>query len=300
MKKQRNILTAIILIMGIITISGKTQAQEIGKTYAFEVNVSGSGEPIILIPGLISSGDVWSELVQELSADYECHVITFAGYAGVDPISEDPYLPRWKTDLIKYIEEQRLENVSLIGHSLGGFMSMWIGTENHPKIKQMVIVDAMPFFALMMNPNAQTGFDESAAQTYMQSFQNLDDEQHRNARMMTARGMVRDSTKYELLTEWAIHSDLKTEAYSAMEMMGMDLREDIAGIQVPMLVLAAFAENATYPQFTKESVKETYKSQYEHAKTVELEIVEEAGHFIMFDQPRETYRLIKEFLSNEF
>lgn len=270
-------------------------AQDNSNDFAFEVSVTGKGESVILIPGLLSGGDVWDELVNTLSPQYECHVLTFAGFAGVEPLSDGPYLSKWKQDILRYIVESGLTTVRLIGHSLGGFMSMWIGTENHPEIKQIAIVDALPFFALMMNPDAQTGFDEGAAKVYLESFAGLSEPELRNARMMTARGMVRDSTRYEQIVEWAMKSDLKTEAWSALEMMGKDLRDEIAAIDVPVLVLAAFAENPVFPQFTKEAVREMYASQYEKGKTVRLEVVEEAGHFIMFDQHEETFRLINEF-----
>jgi pimeloyl-ACP methyl ester carboxylesterase len=59
------------------------------KPVAFSVDVKGSGgRPIILIPGLGCPGSVWDETVAHLGEDYEAHVLTLAGFAGLPAIKE--------------------------------------------------------------------------------------------------------------------------------------------------------------------------------------------------------------------
>src|SRR5262247_3500923 len=41
----------------------------------FAVTVTGHGPPVILIPGLASSGDVWKSTVAHLANSYTCHVL---------------------------------------------------------------------------------------------------------------------------------------------------------------------------------------------------------------------------------
>src|SRR4051794_4650480 len=57
------------------------------------VEVSGSGRPIVFIPGLASSGEVWSSIVAGLQPSYSCHVLTLAGFAGRPPIPP-PFLSK--------------------------------------------------------------------------------------------------------------------------------------------------------------------------------------------------------------
>src|SRR5690348_15221990 len=51
-------------------------------THAFTVRVSGSGPPVILIPGLACDGNVWDATAAHLAATHEVHVLTLAGFAG--------------------------------------------------------------------------------------------------------------------------------------------------------------------------------------------------------------------------
>ena len=50
--------------------------------YPFAVKVTGTGQPMILIPGLACSGEVWDSTVAHFKDRCECHVLTLAGFAG--------------------------------------------------------------------------------------------------------------------------------------------------------------------------------------------------------------------------
>lgn len=293
-----NSLFTLLLISSLISVSAIEVNAQSSNAYGFDIKKTGSGDPILFFPGLISSGEVWDETVQIFSEDYQCHVFTMPGYAGVPPVEADSYLDRWKAGILEYIEMKKLDNVTLVGHSLGGFLSLWIATENHPAVKQVIVVDALPFFAGLMNPNAQPGFNEETATNYMNSFSNMSEEQQSSARGMMARGMTSNSDKWETLAQWALDSDLKTEAWSATEMMGIDLRDEISNIEIPVLVLGAFQENPQFPNYTLEDMKHAYKTQYQNLNSLQFEVAEGAGHFIMFDKPAWMHQEMSTFMNS--
>lgn len=288
-RKARILATLFIVLF--ISFGATSKAQ-----YSFNVIKKGQGAPLIFIPGLITSGEVWRETVEHFSKSNECHVLTLAGYAGQPPLSDAPYLESFKNEIIRYIDEQKLNNVVLVGHSIGGYISLMIGLENHPSVKKLVIIDAMPHFALVINPNAEEGFDEASAKQYMASFEAFDQEQIKNYRLTMAKGMTKNQEKWNDLVEWSMSSDLKTEAYSSHEMLATDLRKEIAKIEAPILVLAAFDYNDMYPQYTIEAATATYESQYQHANVVQLEIAEGSKHFIMWDKPEWMFEKITQFI----
>jgi pimeloyl-ACP methyl ester carboxylesterase len=81
---------------------------------------------MILIPGLLSSGDVWDSAVEHFSSRYRLHVLTIAGFAGV-PAVDGPLLPRVRDELIAYMREENLDRPVLVGHSLGALMDAFLG-----------------------------------------------------------------------------------------------------------------------------------------------------------------------------
>jgi len=288
-----------LLISYLFTVSAPEVSAQSTNPYGFEIEITGEGEPVFFFPGLISSGEVWAETVSKFSDRYECHVFTMPGYAGVPPVETESYLETWKTGITEYIESENLKEVTLVGHSLGGFLSLWIAIENHPAVKQIIVVDALPFYAGLMNPNAETGFNEEAANQYKNSFTQMNDEQQFATRMRIAQGMTNNSEKWKTIAQWSIDSDLKTEAWTATEMLGIDLRDEISKIEIPVLVLGAYNENQQFPDYTLEYMKQSYTSQYKNLRTFEFEVAKGAGHFIMFDKPDWMHQKMSTFMNNQ-
>jgi pimeloyl-ACP methyl ester carboxylesterase len=118
---------------------------------SFRVQVSGSGRPMILIPGLASSGETWDTTVARYRTRFTCHVLTVAGFAGVPPI-DGPLLPAVRRDLAEYIRAQKLDRPIIVGHSLGGTIALTLAIEHPDLVGPLVIVDILPFLA---GPNMQ-------------------------------------------------------------------------------------------------------------------------------------------------
>jgi len=94
-----------------------------------------------------------------------------------------------------------------------------------------------------------------------------------------------------------MRSDRKTMAYTMTEMMSNDLRETIANIKVPVLVMSAWAPNPQYPAFTKESGLKTYEDQYKACKSCTIHITDHSKHFIMYDEPQWFYKELDTFIA---
>src|SRR5262245_53160887 len=110
-------------------------------TYAFDVQVSGSGPPMILVPGLSCDGRVWDATVAHYRERYQVHVLTLAGFGGVRPAIGAPFLPRVRADLARYIRDRRLDHPVLVGHSLGGFLAFWLAATEPDLVGAVVAVD---------------------------------------------------------------------------------------------------------------------------------------------------------------
>lgn len=108
--------------------------------YCFSVNVQGVGRPIIMIPGLSCGGDVWDDTVKVLKSKYQCHVLTLPGFAGQKPIST-PYMDTVRADIVRYVRDQKLSGTVIMGHSLGGSMSLWLAATEPKMFAGCISVD---------------------------------------------------------------------------------------------------------------------------------------------------------------
>lgn len=117
---------------------------------------------MILIPGLLSSGDVWSGTVAHFKDRYECHVLTLAGFAG-QPAVPPPFLQTVRDDVLRYIQEKKLDHPVIVGHSLGGFLAFWIAATAPDAVGPLVAVDGVPFLPALMDPSATLATAATAA-----------------------------------------------------------------------------------------------------------------------------------------
>ncbi|WP_316804845.1 alpha/beta hydrolase [Pedobacter nototheniae] len=292
--KKKILIIPVILIA--LFVTGNHLFAQTVSTKPFEVKVTGKGQPMLFIPGLTCSGAVWDETIARYSKNHQCHVFTLAGYAGVAPTTKTPYLDTYKDAIIQYIKDKKLEHVILVGHSIGGFLSLRIATELQAHLQKVIIVDALPFYAGMMNPNAKNGFNEEEAKKALANFDKMDYAALKASQFNTAKFLCADSTKWDKIATWGANSDRKTMAYSMYEMLGNDMRQNIAAIKIPVLVMAAFAPVAQYPAFTKEYVLSSYQQQYQQCKTCKVEVTPSAKHFIMYDAPEWFFSEIDAFI----
>lgn len=275
-----------MLLFGLLLASVQlSHAQE----FPFKVEVLGNGNPILFFPGFTCTGDVWEDTVRELSKTHQCHVFTFAGFGDV-PAIDTPWLPKIKEGVLRYISEEQLNNPSIVGHSLGGALALWMATESD-SFDQLVIVDGLPSTGALMMPNFKSEYMvyESPYNKQVLEMNPTDFEAMAN---QMASGMTLNTEKQSKIKEWMLQADRETYVYGYTDLLKLDLRETISKINVPVTVLAA-----THP-YGYETAKSTYETQYALLKDYEINFAQESAHFIMYDQPDWFMEQLKSTLQN--
>ncbi|MBX7224131.1 MAG: alpha/beta hydrolase [Blastocatellia bacterium] len=295
-RKTLGILALCLSLLAIATESAQAQTPTAPKTRSsFKVEVTGKGKPMILIPGLSSSGEVWKDTVAHYSKHYECHVLTLAGFAG-EPAIDGPFLETVRTDLAAYIRTKKLEKPVIVGHSLGGFLALWLATQEPSLPGRLVIVDSLPFLPGAMTATATPDSMKPQAEMMRNMIGNQTPEQWKAFQQSSPflKSMIRDQEKIALAAKWGIDSTPKAVGQAMFEMYTIDLREEVAKIQVPTLVMGTWI--GLGPQATKESVTTVFQTQYAKIKNHKLLISDTARHFIMFDDPEWMFQAIDGFL----
>ncbi len=241
------------------------------------VEVSGQGAPVLFIPGFTVPGSSWQPVVQQLEKAYECHVVTLAGFGGKEPIAF-PWLPKVNEALENYIAEHQLNNVTIIGHSLGGTIATWLASREDNTVKALILVDALPATGALMFPN----FDPDNL-SYDSPYNNqqlaMANTQFEQMAMGMAQGMSLDTAAQSKIKEWILLADRKTYVYGYTDYLKLDLREALKKINIPVTILAADKP------YGKDMATQTFKAQYANLSNYELVMAENAAHFVMFDQP---------------
>lgn len=261
----------------------------------FQVKVTGHGRPMILIPGLGSSGEVWDGTVEHFKDRFECHVLTLAGFAGV-PRVPAPMLDRIRDGIAEYIRAERLDRPVIAGHSLGGFLALAVASRYPALPGKLVIVDAYPFLAGAADPKATiAGAKGISAQVKAYMGAMTQDQYERYTRSGVAtREMVESESDFERIVAWGLASDRTAVADAMAEMYAADLRDEIAKIKSPALVMGTWIG---FKQYTDRARTEAnLRAQYAKLAGARIEMTDTARHFVMWDDPEWMFKLMDEFL----
>ncbi|WP_321279825.1 alpha/beta hydrolase [Marinifilum fragile] len=246
---------------------------------SIQVEVVGQGDPVLLLPGFTCPGEVWAETVEKISRNHECHLVSYAGFGDV-PAIDSSWLQTVKKDINQYIQENKFVKLSIVGHSMGGTLALWLASENQFDIKKLLIVDALPCMGAMMIPNYSS--DKISYNTeYNNNLLKMNDEDFRGMAMNFAVFMSNSASKHQQIADWMIKADRKTYVYGYTDLLKLDLREDIKNIESQVVILAAANPS-------KSMVEGVYNNQFAALKSKEIVYIENSAHFIMFDQ-FETY-----------
>jgi pimeloyl-ACP methyl ester carboxylesterase len=249
---------------------------------------------MILIPGLTCGGDVWNTTLEHFKDRYECHVLTLAGFAGQPPIPE-PMLETIRKDIAAYIRENKLKRPVLVGHSLGGFLSFWICATQPDLVGPTVSVDGGTFLPALMDPNATATTAKAAADAMRRMMEGQTAGQFAANNKLFLTGMVTDQKNVDLIAPTCAKSDPKAVALAMYELMTNDLRDDVAKIKSPVLLIGSGAL-ATSAE-SRKSVAARYEAQVARIPNHKVLIAEKARHFIMLDDPSFFFSAIDSFLA---
>ncbi len=267
---MKNIFLTLVLLISFFAHSQKVPQP-------IHVKVTGQGNPVMLIPGFTVPGESWGATVEQLEKNYQCHVVTLAGFGGTEPI-DFPWLPKVNQALENYIAEQQLTDLTVIGHSLGGTIATWLASRKNNKISRLILVDALPAAGALMFPNYDP---DNLVYESPYNQQQLSTKEADFDLMATgmSQGMSLNAEARKKIKGWMVKADRETYVYGYTDYLKLDMREDLANISVPVTILAADQP------FGKEMVTQTYKSQYSKLPNYDLIIADNSAHFVMFDKP---------------
>jgi hypothetical protein len=108
---------------------------------AFKVNQYGKGQPVIIITGNTSDNDKWNKTIDNLKANYELYIITFTKKTN-ESINTNS-ISKIKKELVKYIDENHLNNLVIIGEGIGAYISLQVASEQPFLFSKIVIINTI-------------------------------------------------------------------------------------------------------------------------------------------------------------
>ncbi|GGE73240.1 alpha/beta hydrolase [Sphingomonas prati] len=255
----------------------------------------GTGPDVVLIPGLASSSTVWSDLVRQLKPKHRLHIVQIAGFAGMPAVGgEDDRVAAPAAEAIAdYIRRERIAAPVVIGHSLGGEVALMLGARQPELVGRLMVVDALPFYSLLMNPAATVAMVTPRAAAYRDAMLTATAEQREAAQAATIARLVKTDGKRRGLVTSLELSDRKTVANATYELMTTDLRPELPRIRVPVAVVYAYDPLYGVPAA---AIDATFRNAYAGTPDVRFRRIDGSFHFVMLDQPAALAQVVTDFI----
>lgn len=260
----------------------------------FSNEVAGNGPDLVFIPGLASSRATWKATAERLKDKYRLHLIQVAGFAG-EPAranASGPVLIPTADAIDGYLVEQHLAPATVIGHSLGGTIALYLA-EHHPDhLKKVMLVDTLPFFATLMGgPKATVESIKPMADAIRSGASKMTPEQ----RTMMMKTMATSQADRDTIAAWGGVSNPTTVSNATADDLMLDMRAGLAAIPVPMTLLVPDYVALGRPPGANEAM---YRSDYAAVPHMTFVPVTNSLHFVMFDQPAQFNAAIDSFLKS--
>jgi pimeloyl-ACP methyl ester carboxylesterase len=292
------LLTVFATLMAVLHMSEAHAAASAVQTIDQRITVttSGTGPDVILIPGLASSAHVWDATVASLGPRYRVHVVQVAGFAGAPPLANTsgPVLEPLVTAIHDYIAANHLKAPAVIGHSLGGLTGMKLAIEHPADVGRLMIVDSLPFFGMLMGPDATVASVAPMAQAMRAKIAGGTQQSYAAAEPAVMKTLVKSTgPEAQAATAAAAASDKDVVGQAMLDDMSSDVRPDLAKITQPVTMLYPWDAATGAPQAAFDRL---YTGAFAPLKQAHFQRIDGSFHFIMIDQPAAFQAAVETFL----
>jgi pimeloyl-ACP methyl ester carboxylesterase len=259
---------------------------------SFTVKVTGTGRPVLFIPGLGCDGSVWDGTLAHLGGKVQAHVVSLAGFAGNPPIGT-PLIPTAREEIIEYVRQNHLDHPIIVGHSLGAFLAYWIAETAPDVIGGAIPVDGAPFFPALFDPSATPEAVKPDVDKMAAGFAALAPDAFATRMSQFLGQMISKPEDKQRVGAVAGKSDPKTTADAIAFVFTTDLRPDLGKIKARVVLVVADMKGQT----PRDALVSTWNGLIAAIPRHELVVIDDSRHFVMLDQPEAFYAALDKSLS---
>ncbi|MCD7059836.1 alpha/beta fold hydrolase [Pelagibacterium xiamenense] len=186
--------------------------------------VSGEGDPLIVLHGAHMNIPSMGEIIPALAATHTVYAVELQGHGRTNDIDRPITYGNMAGDVAAFMDAVGLEDADIFGYSMGGAVGLRLAIDNPVKVDQLVAVSGIAFSVEGLQP----AYHEFLPQMTVDFFVGTPMED-------AYRALSPNPDGYPAFIEKMI----------ALEHEPLDWEEDVAGLEVPVLLIAGDSDVVT-------------------------------------------------------
>ena len=244
--------------------------------------VYGRGKPVILLHGWLGSWGLWQETMSFLGRFYRTYALDFWGF-GESGKKRETYAVQDFVSLVdQFMEQLGIVNAPLVGHSMGGTVSLSVAIKYPQRVSKVVVVGSPIVGSSLALPLKLAGYRGIAFMLFnmMSAF--------RFGVRVASPIICRDERFADMMDRDLSRTTLESFLLSIASLRRTDLRPMLGQIKVPAMGMYGDRDVIVHPRQW-----EPMKQGIAHAY---IERFPAAGHFPMLEEPQNFGERLKAFL----
>ena len=103
----------------------------------------GEGRALVILHGLFGSLDNWQTLGKKFAEHYTVYLLDLRNH-GHSPPSDEWSYELMCEDLFEFLNDNKLDKIYLLGHSLGGKVAMKFALTHYERVEKLIVADISP------------------------------------------------------------------------------------------------------------------------------------------------------------
>jgi 3-oxoadipate enol-lactonase len=242
---------------------------------------AGTGEPLVFVHGLGSSGQDWAKQVDAFSDRYRVITFDVRGHGQSDK-PDGPYsIPLFAADTAALLRKLEAVPATIVGLSMGGMIAFQLAVDAPDLVRRLVVVNSMPEAKLDSIRDRWIYWSRRTVSSLLGM--------RATGQFIASRifpNPAQGTLRQQFIERWAANDK---QAYLATidAIAGWSVEEQLDQITCPTLVVAAADD------YTPVSVKRDYIDRMPNAT---LEVIEDAHHAAPVERPETFNRVVERFL----
>ena len=246
--------------------------------------ILGEGKPLIILHGLFGMLDNWQALAKEFACFFETHIIDLRNHGRSFHANQHNY-ELMSEDLLSYLNAYNLDEVNLIGHSMGGKVAMTFACMYPESVEKLVVVDIAPKYYPPHHQEILSALN-AVEQAKIKSRKDADQILSQYFSESTMRQFLLKNLYWKSSTELTFKFNLKVLS-DQIENVGQALHIN-ALFEKPTLFIVGQASN-----YIKETDLELIEYHFPDFEIVEIP---ESSHWVHAENPDQFFDKVSRFL----